>query len=122
MLESVRRGLLRAIPAGGGRRRVDILCTDDESIARLAGRYRGSPRPTDVLAFGYGEEALFGEVAISLDTARRQARSRGVPLEQELLLLCLHGLLHVAGQDDETPAGWRAMRVSEFAALARALG
>lgn len=118
----MRRGLRRVLPADGGGRRVDIVCSDDESIARLAGRYRGSRRPTDVLAFGYGEEPLFGEVVISLDTAARQARARGVPLEQELLLLCLHGLLHVAGQDDESPAAWRAMRRSEFAALARALG
>lgn len=118
----MRRSLARVLPAGRGRRRVDIVCSDDRSIARLAGRYRGSPRATDVLAFGYGEEPLFGEVAISLDTASRQARARGVSLEQELVLLCLHGLLHVAGQDDESPSGWCAMRVSEFAALARALG
>ncbi len=102
---------------------VDIVLVDDRTIARLAGRFRGSPRATDVLAFGYVDGApagtpakgfVAGEVAISVDTARRQARERGAPLVHELVLLCVHGLLHLGGQDDESPAEWCAMKRAEF--------
>ena len=93
---------------------VGIVLVDDRTIAKLAGRFRGSPRPTDVLAFGYGGGDPAGEVAISVDTARRQARERGAPLAHELVLLCVHGLLHLGGQGDETPRDWRVMKRAEF--------
>ena len=101
--------------------RVDIVFVDDPTIAGLAGRYRGSPRPTDVLAFCYDEPDLAGEIAISLDTARRQARERGVPLAHELILLCVHGLLHIGGFDDETVPEWCAMKRAEFETVMRIL-
>jgi len=91
-------------------------------MARLAGRYRGSPRPTDVLAFQYERDPwLLGEIAISLDTARRQAQERRVPLADELILLCVHGLLHIQGHGDESIGEWRRMRVMEFETLMRIL-
>ena len=100
--------------------RVEILFTTDAHIAGLAGRYRGSPHPTDVLAFPDGASGG-GEIAISLDTARRQARERAVSLQEELLLLSVHGLLHVSGQGDETRRAWCEMRVREFEALVKIL-
>lgn len=75
-----------------------------------------------MLAFEYtGDPSLAGEVAVSLDAAKRQARERSAPLSDELLLLCVHGLLHVSGQGDESPADWRRMRTAEFETLARIL-
>jgi probable rRNA maturation factor len=121
------RRLAVALARVSGRRagrapRAEILLTTDAHIAELAGRYRGSPHPTDVLAFPSGGEAGFaGEIAISLDTARRQAKARGVRVEEELLLLSVHGLWHLAGQGDETRRDWCGMRVREFEALARVL-
>jgi probable rRNA maturation factor len=105
------------------RLRVDVVFIDDGMIAELAGRFRGSHRPTDVLTFGYGPEpdGLAGEILISLDTAQRQAKERKVPLERELLLLVVHGLLHLGGQDDETYRGFCQMRKGEFEALMRIL-
>lgn len=74
-----------------------------------------------MLAFGYGDDALFGEIAISLDTAARQARERGVPLAHELVLLAVHGLLHLEGQGDETFRGWCGMRRAEFETMMKVL-
>lgn len=108
--------------AGG----VDIIFIDDGEIAKLAGRYRKSPYPTDVLAFA-GKAgfplvgSLAGEIAISLDTAGSQARERGIEIEEELILLCVHGLFHIEGQRDETHKDWCAMRIKEFEALVRIL-
>jgi probable rRNA maturation factor len=90
-------------------------------MRRLAREFRGSPHTTDVLAFPYGAGELIGEVAVNLDAARRQAHERGVELWHELTLLCVHGLLHIAGQGDETRRDWCDMRVAEFETLARIL-
>ncbi len=110
---------LRRLPGGADDllRRVEITFIDDAAIADLAGAWRGSPHPTDVLAFPYEAGEVMGEILISLDTAARQARARGVPLADELILLCVHGLLHLGGIDDEHERGWRAMRVAEFETL-----
>jgi len=118
-LRSVREALARF---GEGRGRADIILTDDRTMARLAGRFRGSPRTTDVLAFAYDDDpSLVGEVVISLDAARRQARERGVQLSDEITLLCVHGLWHIGGVGDETERDWREMRKREFETLVRIL-
>jgi len=78
-------------------------------VQELNRRYRGKDAPTDVLAFPYEEEDLWGEVVISLDTCRRQAEEMGHSLERELSILIIHGVLHLLGYDDETEEGWREM-------------
>lgn len=121
-LAVVARAITRAIPQGRGKRpRVDVVVSDDRTIAALSGQFRGERHATDVLSFGYGDSDLYGEILISLDTASKQARARGQSLEAELTLLAIHGLLHVAGQGDETRKAWCAMRVSEFSSLVRVL-
>jgi len=103
------------------RRRVDVILTDDSCISGLAGEFRGNRRVTDVLAFkcddsGPGELPA-GEIVISLDAAVRQARERRMKVEQEILLLVIHGLLHLGGQGDETYRDWCMMRKWEFEAM-----
>lgn len=73
-------------------------------LEELNRKYRGRGGPTDVLAFeiGGGEtEAtpvwLWGEVYVSLPRARAQAKERGVSVIEELEVLVVHGLLHLAG-------------------------
>ncbi|HPQ80847.1 MAG TPA: rRNA maturation RNase YbeY [bacterium] len=105
---------------------VEVVFLDDRSIAALARRFRGSPRATDVLAFCYGcalpsGTGEAGGIAVSVDTAARQAGERGVPLTCELILLCVHGLLHLAGLGDESPGCWLRMRRAEFETMMRIL-
>lgn len=97
---------------------VEISLISDRVIANLAGRFRKSPYPTDVLAFDY---VYASEIFISLDTARVQARERLVPLRHEIILLCIHGLLHLKGQGDETYEDWCTMRRLEFEAMMQCL-
>jgi len=84
---------------------LSVTLVGDAEIARLAGRYGRRPRATDVLAFaqregrGRGDARCLGDVVISLDTARRQAARRGIPLERELETLLAHGCLHLHGLD-----------------------
>lgn len=75
---------------------------------RLNRQYRGIDTPTDVLAFAMleGEFAdinpnLMGDIVISVETALRQAQQRGHPLEEELLVLVTHGILHLLGYNHE---------------------
>ena len=90
---------------------VEILFTDDQEIQSLNSQYRGKDRPTDVLSFPDGdlnpETGAFqlGSIAISLDTAKRQAAEIGHSLVAELRFLILHGLLHLLGFDHETDNG-----------------
>lgn len=89
---------------------VGVLVTDDAAIRTLNRRWRGKDTPTDVLSFPCGDQlpegrVYLGDVAISLDTARRQATERGVPLEREMGTLLLHALIHLCGYDHETDRG-----------------
>jgi probable rRNA maturation factor len=82
---------------------VSVVVTSDRAIRTLNRRYRNFDAPTDVLAFplsdGLAAREPFGDVVISLDTAKRQAREYGATLSQELTRLLIHGTLHLCGYD-----------------------
>ncbi|MDQ7819594.1 MAG: rRNA maturation RNase YbeY [Armatimonadota bacterium] len=87
--------------------RVDVALVGDREIRRLHRRYLGADRATDVLSFPGGAEPgpsrgvrWLGEVVISVDRARAQARRAGHPPAAELALLAAHGVLHLLGYDD----------------------
>jgi rRNA maturation RNase YbeY len=90
-------------------------------MQRLNAAYRGNDRPTDVLAFAMregkraaGDEGTLGDVVISLDTAQRQAASRGHSVDEEVTTLLIHGILHLLGYDHErSPAEARRMKKKE---------
>jgi probable rRNA maturation factor len=118
------RFLVRARQAAGLRGRVDLMLADDATLAQLNRDYRNKNKPTDVLSFpamavpGSRSQSA-GDVAISIETAERQAAEQGHSLEDELKVLLLHGVLHLAGHDHETDDG--AMRRLEMR-LRRQLG
>ncbi|MCW5964144.1 MAG: rRNA maturation RNase YbeY [Bryobacterales bacterium] len=90
------------------------LVTNDEEMAALNGQYRKKPEPTDVLSFpspsAAGDEYA-GDIAISIQHARQQARALGHSPEDEVRVLMLHGALHLDGLDHEQDDG--AMRRAE---------
>jgi probable rRNA maturation factor len=94
---------LAAVGRPGGT--VEIRVVDDAEIRRLNALHRGVRRRTDVLAFPLEVPGapLVGQVVISADAARRQARRLRVPLATELDLLVTHGVLHLVGWDDRDP-------------------
>jgi probable rRNA maturation factor len=104
---------------------LSILLCDDSTIHALNREFRGVDRPTDVLAFpmregehGELEPQLLGDVAISLDTARRQAAAAGRTVVAEVTYLLAHGLLHLLGYDHATEAEDRRMRARTDALFA----
>jgi probable rRNA maturation factor len=95
------------------RGQVTVLLTSDVGIRRLNRRFRGKNKATDVLSFaadGVGAEEIAGDVAISVQTALRQAIEQGHSLSTEIKVLMLHGLLHLAGYDHEADNGRMARR------------
>ncbi|MBW8747064.1 MAG: rRNA maturation RNase YbeY [Acidobacteria bacterium] len=101
------RYLLRARRAVCLEGQVDVLLTDDKTVKRLNRDFRGKNKATDVLSFPAGDfaEGIVGDLAVSLDTASKQAKRFGLTLEEEIKTLLLHGLLHLAGYDHETDNG-----------------
>jgi len=82
--------------------------TTDRAIARLNRDFRGKDAPTDVLSFDIGDglspDEPFGDVVISVETARRQARAYDAPVIDELQRLIVHGVLHLCGYDHQERA------------------
>lgn len=118
--EAMERAALIALELFGAER--SVVCAaivDDERIRSLNRRYRRIDRPTDVLSFAAREgEKLFssrkgeylGDIAISLETAARQAKEYGHSLGRELAFLTVHGILHLLGYDHMTPEDEKEMR------------
>lgn len=95
---------------------ISVVFCDDLFIQALNAEYRGKDRPTDVLSFAQDDPQTLGDIVISVPTARRQADAAGWPLEHEIALLGIHGLLHLLGCDDETESGaWDMQRRTEAA-------
>jgi len=90
---------------------VSLLLTNDKEIQNLNKIFRKFDSPTDVLAFSMSEgsnsfslpqeigEYLLGDIIISIETAKKQAKLLGHSLEQELTVLLIHGLLHLLEYD-----------------------
>ncbi len=126
---------------------MSLVITDDETIHRLNADFRGLDEVTDVLSFstehpghwegeagppgdsvetgGFdfvmppGELSPLGEVIVSYPQAQRQAEERGAPLEHELALLVVHGVLHLVGHDHLEPEETELMQAKERTALAK---
>ena len=118
--------MVRAAALGDGLATYDasLRLVGDAAIHELNREYRGKDKPTDVLAFAQREgpagalhATLLGDIVISLDTARRQAK-RG--LYTELLHLASHGLCHLLGYDHRTDAEERTMNARAKALRAAA--
>jgi probable rRNA maturation factor len=96
--------LLRARVAR--RRPFHCRISNDAELQALNAQFRRQDYPTDVLSFPLdGAQENLGDIAISLDRARAQAREFGHSLHDELRILLLHGLLHLTGLDHETDSG-----------------
>ncbi|PYK32975.1 MAG: rRNA maturation RNase YbeY [Verrucomicrobia bacterium] len=88
-------------------REIFVWLISDWRMARLHREFLHQTGPTDVLTFDHGE------IFISVETARRNARVFGNSLSHELRLCIVHGLLHLHGFDDQTKAAERKMEKAQ---------
>ena len=105
------RFLLRARRAAGLRGTVNLLVTSSAEVRSLNRTFRGKNKATDVLSFPAGSHdlplasRLMGEIAISADIAKQSAAHMGHSAADEVKILALHGVLHLAGFDHERDNG-----------------
>ena len=81
---------------------ISLLMTDDETIRQYNKEYRNKDMATDVLSFPMEDEIVLGDIAVSFDTAKRQAEEAEINIDREVAFLFIHGLLHLLGYDHET--------------------
>ncbi|MDT8446267.1 MAG: rRNA maturation RNase YbeY [bacterium] len=100
-------------------RPVNLLFCSPQSIAEMNGQYRGQPKATDILSFGYDDpQEPLGDLALCLEVAQAQAQEFGLELEEELLRLLAHGLVHLLGYDHQSEVEEAAMLAMERRLLA----
>ena len=97
----------RAQRAIGVRGEVNVLVSSNEELQALNSRFRGKRRPTDVLSFPAMSRAggIAGDLAVSADLAAANAKRLGHATAEEVKILIVHGLLHLAGYDHEHDQG-----------------
>ena len=94
-----------------------IFCSDEREL-EVNRQFLGHDYYTDVITFDYSSAStLNGDIFISLDTVRSNAEMVGVPFEQELRRIIIHGVLHLTGQGDKTPETKAQMTEKEERAL-----
>jgi probable rRNA maturation factor len=116
------RFVARAVRASGLRGGVNVLVTSAQELRALNRRFRGQDQPTDVLSFPaapLSDQAFVGDIAIAAEIALRNARLLGHSAAEEIKILTLHGMLHLAGYDHEQDHGEMARKEET---LRRALG
>ena len=117
---ALERFVRRACRAAGVKGGVDVLVTTSRELQALNDRYRKRNKATDVLSFppmpGLRGE-LAGDVAISAEIAKRSARQLGHSVAQEIKILALHGILHLAGYDHENDRGQMARKEMQLRTL-----
>jgi probable rRNA maturation factor len=122
MTDAAVRRAARAALFRGGRPEVGlgIVFVDDARLCALHAEYLGDASATDVITFDLGEEGAgpAGELYVSVERARAEARRRGVTVARELALYVVHGALHLCGYDDRDPKSRARMRAAERALLA----
>ncbi len=102
---------------------ISVLFTDDKFIRSLNNKYRGIDKPTDVLSFSLREGVVkspevdgnkpLGDIIISTETAQRQSNVFNHSVEKEIIILLIHGLLHLIGYDHERERDNKIMRKRE---------
>lgn len=143
-LTAVAKKAMDAASEGTEPAQMSLLITGDDTVHSLNAKFRGLDEVTDVLSFsadhgghweseadppekpdGFdfilppGEPSPLGEVIVSYPQAQRQAEERAVPLEYELALLVVHGVLHLTGHDHIEREEAELMQSRERAALAK---
>lgn len=106
------RFALKARRAAGLRGAISVLIAGNSGMRKLNSCFRGKSRTTDVLSFPAAASAngFAGDIAISLDIAKHNAGLLGHSVADEIRILILHGMLHLAGYDHETDQGEMAKK------------
>ncbi len=121
--ETIRRAARSALAQQSAQGDLSVVLTDDAQLQQFNRDYLGIDAPTDVLSFPAAEtdpssgRTYLGDILISVPRAARQARAARHPLEAEVQLLVVHGVLHLLGHDHAKPAEKTRMWAAQSAIL-----
>ena len=106
-LKKIAQAILTA--AGQAEAELSLVLIGNTEMQKLNAKYRSKAYPTDVLSFPMDEglppaNQLLGDVIISVEKARQQAKERGRSRDEELVTLLIHGIVHLLGYDHERSA------------------
>ena len=115
----LRRDVRKILELLGTRQQeLSLMIVDDEGIRTINRDYLRRDRPTNVIAFSLTEgdfgdvnPGVLGDVVVSAEAASREARAARIPVEDAILYLIIHGILHLAGFDHEGPKGIARARI-----------
>ncbi|MEK7375934.1 MAG: rRNA maturation RNase YbeY [Candidatus Margulisiibacteriota bacterium] len=109
-LNKIARAVAAAEKAKG---RIEAVFVSDAVIRKLNKKFRKADRATDVLSFEIAQDGILGQIVISKDTAKRNAKRYGVSFDEEVKRLAVHGALHLAGYDHAGKSDRMLMREKE---------
>lgn len=101
---------------------VTVALSSDTHVRDLNGRFRGKPKPTNVLSFPAGAGAPdghIGDIVLGLETVMREAQEQDIPLPHHVQHLIVHGVLHLLGYDHETSTDAEKMEALEISILSK---
>lgn len=103
-LKKITAAILKALERSQAE--LSIALVGDKEMRPLNAKYRKKNKTTDVLSFpadhpATAKRVLLGDVIISVEHARRQAKERNHSLKREMVILLIHGILHLLGYDHE---------------------
>ena len=96
---------------------VSIILTDDKEIHKLNKEYRGFDKPTNVLSFELGDDLLLGDIYISLDTVKCEAKAAGISVAEHTAHMVVHCMLHLRGYDHIVDKDSVVMETKEVAIM-----
>ena len=110
---------------------LSIRLTSDEEVKALNARWRGKDKPTNVLSFpqcekddldeiaSAGPELMLGDIVLARGVCEREAKEKGIPLQEHATHLLVHGTLHLLGYDHQDDGSAEDMESREVRALER---
>lgn len=96
---------------------VSIILTDDSEIHEINKTYRNVDKPTNVLSFELGDDVLLGDIYISYDTVKKEAREQEISFHDHVAHMVVHGVLHLMGYDHITDDEAQIMEFKEIKVL-----
>lgn len=101
---------------------LNVIWVSRPALRKLGRQFRKADKFTDVISFRYEDPGAFGDLYISPDQARINARRFGVPFREECVRLCVHGALHLLDYRDYAPAERKKMWSVQEPIVRRVLG
>lgn len=122
LIETAARAAFEKVQPPGAPGFVTIALSSDARVCDLNGRFRGKPKPTNVLSFPAGVGSPgdhIGDIVLGLETVEREAVEQDIPVAHHVQHLVVHGVLHLLGYDHETAPDAERMEAIEIEVLSK---